>query len=102
MALQCTSEKEKFCKFYNFFNDKIKNISTTIEILDYLTTHEEDYTNLITISPAFMSVVISNFWSQAVIGLYAFYYQGLNSIIFSRLVTIFLRNVTAKKILLRR
>ena len=76
MALQCTSEKEKFRKYYNFFNDKIKKMSTTIEILDYLTTHEEDYTNLITISPAFMSVVISNFWSQAVIGLYAFYYEN--------------------------
>lgn len=47
MVLQCTSEKEKFRKFYNFFNEKIKKMSTTIEILDYLTTHEEDYTNLI-------------------------------------------------------
>ena len=46
-----------------------------MEVLDYLTTKEEDYQNIATISPAFISAVIYNFWAQAIIELDGFYYQ---------------------------
>ena len=67
-------QKKRFLYFRDYYINKGKNIATTIAVLDYLTTHREYYDNISTISPAFMSAVINNFWAQAVIDLYAFYY----------------------------
>lgn len=69
-------QKERYLYFHKFYINKGKNIATTIAVLDYLTTHQEDYENISIISPAFMSAVINNFWAQAVIDLYAFYYNN--------------------------
>ena len=69
-------QKERYLYFQKYYINKGKNIAITIAVLDYLTTHQEDYTNISTISPAFMSAVINNFWAQAVIDLYAFYYKN--------------------------
>ena len=69
-------QKERYLYFHDYYINKGKNIATTIAVLDYLTTHQEDYENISTISPAFMSTVINNFWAQAVIDLYAFYYKN--------------------------
>lgn len=69
-------QKERYLYFQKYYINKGKNIATTIAVLDYLTTHQEDYTNISTISPAFMFAVINNFWAQAVIDLYAFYYKN--------------------------
>ena len=68
-------QKERFLYFHKFYINKGKNIATTIAVLDYLTAHQEDYENISIISPAFMSAVINNFWAQAVIDLYSFYYN---------------------------
>ncbi len=67
-------QKEKYLMFYNYYVERGKRIAVTLEVLDYLTTHEQDYNNIATISPAFMAAVISNFWMQAIIELDAFYY----------------------------
>lgn len=69
-------QKKRYLYFHDYYISKGKNIATTIAVLDYLTTHQEDYENISTISPAFMSTVINNFWAQAVIDLYAFYYKN--------------------------
>ena len=69
------NKKERFLEFRNFFIEKGKNIAVTLEVLDYLTTKEEDYQNIATISPAFINAVIHNFWAQAIIELDGFYYQ---------------------------
>lgn len=70
------AQKERYLYFHNYYVDKLKNIATTIAVLDYFTTHQEDFQNISTISPAFISAVINNFWAQAVIGLYEFYLQS--------------------------
>ena len=67
--------KKRFLEFRKFFIEKGKNIAVTLEVLDYLTTKEEDYQNIATISPAFINAVIYNFWAQAIIELDGFYYQ---------------------------
>lgn len=68
-------QKERYLYFHRYYINKGKNIATSISVLNYLTTHQEDYENISIISPAFMSAVINNFWAQAVIGLYEFYYK---------------------------
>ena len=69
-------QKDRYLYFHKYYINKGKNIATTIAVLDYFTTHQEDYENISTISPAFMSAVINNFWAQAVIELYEFYYRS--------------------------
>ena len=68
------SQKEKYLAFYNYYVERGKRIATTLETLDYLATHEQEYTTISTISPAFITAVINNFWMQAIIELDAFYY----------------------------
>ena len=68
------SQKEKYLAFYNYYVERGKKIATTLETLDYLTTHEQEYAIISKISPAFMATVINNFWMQAIIELDAFYY----------------------------
>lgn len=69
-------QKDRYLYFHKYYINKGKNIATTIAVLDYFTTHQEDYEKISIISPAFMSAVINNFWAQAVIDLYAFYYKN--------------------------
>ena len=69
-------QKERYLYFHRYYINKGKNIATTIAVLDYFTTHQEDFQNISTLSPAFMSAVINNFWAQAVIGLYGFYHKS--------------------------
>ena len=70
------SQKEKYLAFYNYYVERGKKIATTLETLDYLTTHEQEYAIISKISPAFMATVINNFWMQAIIELDAFYYAN--------------------------
>lgn len=69
-------QKEKYLAFYNYYVERGKRIATTLETLDYLTTHEQEYATISKISPAFMAAVINNFWMQAIIELDAFYYTN--------------------------
>lgn len=69
-------QKERYLYFHDYYINKGKNIATTIAVLDYLTTHQEEYENFSTTSPSFVSAVFNNFWAQAVIELYEFYYRS--------------------------
>jgi len=75
-SVPMNEQKEKYLLFYNYYIERGKRIAVTLEVLDYLTTHEQDYNNIATISPAFMTAVINNFWLQAIIDLDAFYYKN--------------------------
>lgn len=44
------SQKEKYLSFYRYYFERGKIIAITLETLDYLTTHEQDYYNIVTIS----------------------------------------------------
>lgn len=69
-------EQERYLYFHNYYINKGINVATSIAVLDYLTTHKEDYENISKIAPAFVHAVIKNFWARAVIDLSEFYYQS--------------------------
>lgn len=69
-------QKERYLYYHEYYINKGKNIATTIAVLDYLTTHQEDFQNLAKTAPAFMRVVVNNFWARAVMDLYSFYYDN--------------------------
>ena len=67
-------QKARYLYFHRYYVNKGKNIAVTLATLNYLNTHQNDYTLISTISPAFINAVINNFWAQAVIELHEFYY----------------------------
>lgn len=68
-------QKQRFRAFLKHYENRMHNLAITLNTLDYLTKNNEDFSNLSTISPAFMRSVINNFWAQAIITLDAFYYH---------------------------
>lgn len=66
--------EQRYLEYITFYRQRMVSISRTVQTLDFLTTHGKDYHSLSSICRSFTNAVIENFWAQAVIQLYAFYY----------------------------
>lgn len=68
-----SSQQKKYLSFHEFYRNKAYRISIAIASLDYLTSHEAEWTAFQLVSPNFANTVIESLWTKASIDLSSFF-----------------------------
>lgn len=71
-----SSQQKKYLSFHEFYRNKAYRISIAIASLDYLTSHEAEWTAFQLVSPNFANTVIESLWTKASIDLSSFFYES--------------------------
>ncbi len=72
-TIQMNTQQKRFLYFRRFFIEKARNIANTLATLDYLSSHQDEFSILSKAAPGFIRAVHNNFWAQAIIDLDAFF-----------------------------